>query len=75
MKVSSTKYEVATSIFTVFMSENVYMYQIVLRPPLTQCYFCQFYRNFNKEVGHQKTGKPTDHTGSPEHRKNHLDEV
>ena len=22
-----------------------------------------------------ETGTPTDHTGSPEHRKNHLDEV
>ena len=39
MKVASTKYEVATSIITVFMLENVYMHQIVLRPPLTQCYF------------------------------------
>ena len=29
MKVASTKYEVATSIFTGFMPENVYMYQIV----------------------------------------------
>ena len=29
MKVASTKYEVATSIITVFMLENVYMHQIV----------------------------------------------
>ena len=29
MKVSSTKYEVAMSIITVFMLENVYMHQIV----------------------------------------------
>ena len=29
MKVASTKYEVATSIITIFMLENVYMYQIV----------------------------------------------
>ena len=29
MKVASTKYEVATSIFTIFMPENVYMHQIV----------------------------------------------
>ena len=48
MKFASAKYEVATLIFIIFMPENVYMYQIVLQPPLTQCYFCQFYRNFNK---------------------------
>ena len=29
MKVASTKYEVATSIITIFMQENVYMHQIV----------------------------------------------
>ena len=29
MKVASTKYEVAVSIITIFMLENVYMYQIV----------------------------------------------
>ena len=29
MKVASTKYEVATSIITIFMLENVYMHQIV----------------------------------------------
>ena len=52
--------------------------KLFLRPPLTQCYFCQFYRNFNKLwIIHwtPETGTPTDPTGSPEHRKNHLDEV
>ena len=54
--------------------------KLFLQPPLTQCYFCQFYRNFDKLwIFHKKldtgTGTPTDHTGSPEHRKNHLDEV
>ena len=29
MKVTSTKYEVASLIITIFMLENVYMYQIV----------------------------------------------
>ena len=29
MKVGSTKYEVAMSIFNIFMPENVYMHQIV----------------------------------------------
>ena len=29
MKIASTKYEVAMSIITIFMLENVYMYQIV----------------------------------------------
>ena len=54
--------------------------KMFLQPPLTQCYFCQFYRNFDKLwIIHKKldTGNrnPTDPTGSPEHRKNHLDEV
>ena len=80
MKVASTKYEVATSIITIFMLKNVYMHQMFLQPPLTQCYFCQFYRNFDQLwIIHKKldtkTRAPTDPTGSPEHRKNHLDEV
>ena len=29
MKIASTKYKVAISIITIFMLENVYMYQIV----------------------------------------------
>ena len=54
--------------------------KLFLQPPLTQCYFCQFteiltscessIRSWTPEIG-----TPTDHTGSPEHRKNHLDEV
>ena len=51
-----------------------------LRPPLTQRYFCQFCRNFNKYGSSVRcwtptNGTPTDHTGSLGHRKNHLDEV
>ena len=54
--------------------------KMFLRPPLTQCYFCQFYRNFNKlwiirTMLDMTNGTPTDHTGSLGHRKNHLDEV
>ena len=32
-----------------FLCQKMYTYiKLSLRPPLTQCYFCQFYRNFNK---------------------------
>ena len=79
MKVASTKYEVATSILP-FYAKMCTCIKLFLRPPLTQCYFCQFYRNLNKVwIIHKKLDTrnwtPTDHTGPPEHRKNHLDEV
>ena len=51
-----------------------------LQPPLTQCYFCKFFRIL-KSYGSSvrswilETGIPTDPIGSPEHRKNDLDEV
>ena len=48
LKVASTKYEVAMSIFTIFMPKMCTCIKLFLRPPLTQRYFCQFYRNFNK---------------------------
>ena len=64
------------------MLENVYMHQIVLRPPLTQCYFSVSFTEILMSYGSSvrswtpETGTPTDPTGSPEHRKkNHLDEV
>ena len=71
MKVASTKYEVATSIFTVFMPENVYMYQIVFTTTIDTMLFLSVLQKFYQamdhpyEVRHQKL----------EHRKNHLDEV
>ena len=48
MKVASTKYEVATSIFTILCQKMCTCIKLFLRPSLKQCYFCQFYRNFNK---------------------------
>ena len=48
LKVASSKYEVATSNFAIFMQKMWTCIKLFLRPPLTQCYFCQFYRNFNK---------------------------
>ena len=54
--------------------------KLFLQPPLTQCYYCQFYRNLDqlwtiRKKLETKTGTPADPTGSPEHGKNHLDEV
>ena len=81
MKVVSTKHEVATSIFTIFMPENVYMYQIVFMTTINTMLFLSVFteiltsyessvRSWTPEIG-----TPTDHTRSIEHRKNHLDEV
>ena len=81
MKVASTKYEVAMSIITIFMLENVYMHQIVFMTTIdTMLFSVSFYRNFDElwifvRSWTLETGTPTDPTGSPEHRKNHLDEV
>ena len=81
MKVASTKYEVATSIFTIFMPENVYMYQIVFTTIIDTMLFLSVFTEILTSYGSSVrswtpgTGTPTDHTGSPEHRKNHLDEV
>ena len=81
MKVTSTKYEVATSIFTVFMPENVYMYQIVFTTTIDTMLFLSVFTEILTSYGSSvrswtpETGTPTNPTGSPEHRKNHLDEV
>ena len=81
MKVASTKYEVATSIFTIFMPENVYMHQIVFTTTIDTMLFLSVFTEILTSYGSSirswtpKTGTPTDPTGSPEHRKNHLDEV
>ena len=69
MKVVSTKYAVATSIITVFMLENVYMHQIVFTTTIDTMLFSVSFTEI------LMTRTPTDPTGSPEHRKNHLDEV
>ena len=81
MKVTRTKYEVATSNITIFMLENVYMHQIVFMTTIdTMLFFVSFteismsYRSSVRSWT-LETRTPTDPTGSPEHRKNHLDEV
>ena len=49
MKVASTKYEVALSIITILMLENMYMHQIVFMTAIdTMLFFCEFYRNFDE---------------------------
>ena len=81
MKVASTKYEVAMSIIITFMLENVYMHQIVFTTTIDTMLFCVSFTEILMSYGSSvrswtlETGTPTDPTGSPEHRKNHLDEV
>ena len=81
MKVASTKYEVATLIITIFMLENVYMHQIVFTTTIDTMLFSVSFTEILMSYGSSvrswtpETGTPTDPTGSPEHRKNHLDEV
>ena len=81
MKVASTKYEVATSIITVFVFKNVYMYQIVFTTTIDTMLLSVSFTEILMSYGYSvrswtlEPGTPTDPTGSPEHRKNHLDEV
>ena len=81
MKVASIKYEVAMSIITVFMLENVYMYQIVFTTTIDTMLFSVSFTEILMSYGPSvrsrtlEPGTPTDPTGTPEHRKNHLDEV
>ena len=81
MKVASTKYEVASSIITIFMLENVYMYQIVFMTTIDAMLFSVSFTEILMSYGSSvrswtpEPGTPTDSTGTPEHRKNHLDEV
>ena len=46
MKVASTKYEVATSIITIFMLENVYMHQIVFTTTIDTMLFSVSFTEF-----------------------------
>ena len=81
MKVASTKYEVATSIITIFMLENVYIHQIVFMTTIDTMLFSVSFTEILTSYGSSirswtlEPRTPTDPTGSPEHRKNHLDEV
>ena len=81
MRIASTKYEVATSIITIFMLENVYMHQIVFMTIIdTMLFSVSFTENLTSYGSSVRswTLEPrtqTDPTGSPEHRKIYLDEV
>ena len=81
MKVVSTEYEVAMSIITIFLLENVYMYQIVFMTTIDTMLFSVSFTEILMSYGYSirswtpEPRTPTDPTGSPEHRKNHLDEV
>ena len=81
MKVASTKYEVVMSIITIFMLENVYMYQIVFTTTIDTMLFFVSFTEILMSYGSSvrswtpKPRAPTDPNGIPEHRKNHLDEV
>ena len=63
------------------MPENVYMYQIVFTTTINAMLFLSVLQKIltSYETSVQswtpETGTPTDHTGSLEHMKNHLDEV
>ena len=75
MKVASTKYEVATSIITIFMLKNVYMYQIVFTTTidimLFSVSFTEILTSYGSSIrsGTLEPGTPTDPTGTPGHRK------
>ena len=64
-----------------FMLENVYMHQIVFTTTidtmLLSVSFTEILMSYGSSVRSwtPEPGIPTDPTGSPEHRKNHLDEV
>ena len=64
-----------------FMLENVYMHQIVFTTTIDTMLFSVSFTEILMSYGSSvrswtpETGTPTDPTGSPEHRKNHLDEV
>ena len=81
MKITSIKYEVATSIIIIFMLENVYMYQIVFTTTIDTMLFSVSFTEILMSYGYSvrswtlEPRTPTDPTGSPGHRKNHLDEV
>ena len=81
MKVVSTKYKVASLIITIFMLENVYMYQIVFMATNDTMLFSVSFTEILMRYGSSvrswtpEPSTPTDPTGTPEHRKNHLDEV
>ena len=81
MKIVSTKYEVAMSVITIFMLENVYMYQIVFTTTIDTMLFSVSFTEILMSNGSSvrswtlERGTPTDPTGTPDHGKNHLNGV
>ena len=81
MKVANTKYEDATLIIVILLLKNVYMYQNVFTTTIDTMLFSVSFTDILKSYGSSvrswtlETGTPTDPTGSPEPRKNYLDEV
>ena len=75
MKIISTKYKVAMSITTIFMLENVYMYQIVFMTTIDTMLFSVSFTETLMSYGSSirswtpETETPTDPIGSPEPRK------
>ena len=63
------------------MPENVYMYKIAftttINTMIISVSFTEILTSYESSIRSwtPETGTPTDHTGSPGHRKNHLDEV
>ena len=63
------------------MLENVYMYQIVFMTTIDTMLFSVSFTEILTSYGSSvrswtlEPGTPPDPTGTPEHRKNHLDEV
>ena len=64
------------------MLENVYMYQIVFTTTIDTMLFSVSFTEILTSYGSSvrscwtlEPGTPTDPTGTPEHRKNHLDDV
>ena len=74
MKVASTKLEVASSIITIFMLENVYMYQLVFTTTIYAMLFFVSFTEILTSYGSSvrswtpEPGTLTDPTGTPEHR-------
>ena len=54
VKVASAKYEVATSIITILMLENVYMHQIVFTTTIDTMLFSVSFTEILTSYGHQK---------------------
>ena len=69
------------SIITIFMLENVYMQQIAFTTTIDTMLFSVSFAEILMSYGSSvrswtpEPRTPTDPTGTPEYRKNHLDEV